>query len=179
MLIIIEGVDLSGKTTLAEELQRLTGGQLMHKSQPVGTWAEEYVDPLKYYVPTGWSANDPKQHIICDRWHLGELVYGPLYRDGTILGESELRATEWFLQEKGAIVVYLREPLNVIMGRWDERGEDFLKPEHLAPALAAYDKVMMQSTLPVLMWHSASRTDHRKIIDVARTFDEAAARRRR
>jgi len=72
MITIIEGTDATGKTTLATELAKRTNANYIHADKPVTlSWHEEYVQPLIDLHATG--------DIVCDRWHLGELVFPRLY----------------------------------------------------------------------------------------------------
>jgi hypothetical protein len=107
VLIIIEGVDGVGKTTLANKLrdQLLTeyGGDVtMRKCGPLRR------DPLEEYVldiePYHASM---EQHIIYDRHYVGELVYGPIYRGASRIDAAMRRYIELVLQARGAVLVVM------------------------------------------------------------------------
>lgn len=184
VLIIIEGVDGVGKSYLAGKLVELTDARLLHAKQPEGDAYQEYVEPLEEYAPTSLE-DDPRQspkhrHVVCDRWHLGELVYGPLYRDGAIFRPGELSLVEAFLNAQGAVIVYMTEDKDVVMKRWKERGEDFLKLGDYDFACVEYEHVMMASTVPVLRVTGAvTRPVVARIINVGLAFAAAQADARR
>lgn len=167
MLVIIEGVDGVGKTTVAEALQGLTDGELLHASQPKGDWQDEYILPLDGYHPTMGG-----RHIICDRWHLGEMVYGPLYRGEVMYDSNQFILIETILLAYGAVQVYMTEDKRTVMERWDDRGESFLKVEHYDTACDMYERAVRMSHLPTLrMDGPVTRKRLNRIITVARAFE--------
>lgn len=125
-LIVAEGVDGSGKSTLIAELSHLAGNETRVKHRgPLKTHPLlEYVYDLIAYQPD-------RDTILCDRWHVGELVYGPLYRSKSELTPAMTRYVEMFLASRGALRLMMSTPYEVVQHRITERGEDFLQPEHL------------------------------------------------
>jgi thymidylate kinase len=72
-IIILEGMDCVGKTTVARGLTANSRSVLMHAGAPIWPyWYDEYVAPLEGLVEQGYD-------IVCDRWHLGELVWPQLF----------------------------------------------------------------------------------------------------
>jgi hypothetical protein len=134
MLIILEGVDGAGKSTLAsaiiEKIQKLHPEdtvEYLHASQIKGTVYEEYVEPLSDYQPGSG------RHIVIDRWHVGERIYGPLYRDSSAF-DAAIGSFAWielFLASKGARLWNVTQELEVLQKRLAERGEDFLEDRHV------------------------------------------------
>lgn len=86
MLTIIEGVDGTGKTTLAGKISEQHDAMYLHAGPPQHEdWVREYVDPLLRF-PYGWD-------IVCDRWALGELVWPKLFnRQGLFKRAADLDA---------------------------------------------------------------------------------------
>lgn len=129
MLIILEGVDGGGKSTLAqllyERLRNDLGCRVLTRGQPKATPLEEYILDLDTYEPGSG------EHVVCDRWHVGEMVYGPLYRSASRVGPVEDLYIEMFLRAKGALVVLCHEDTDTITARLRSRGEDFLQHEHV------------------------------------------------
>lgn len=119
-LIIIEGVDGAGKSTLVEQLQPAT---TMHFGPIKKAPMAEYIDPLLAY--------DHSYDLVCDRLHVGELVYGPIYRGQSTLNEAGRRYIEMFLDSRGAAKIILDAPLDEISRRLEHRGEDFLRPQDI------------------------------------------------
>lgn len=136
-LIVLEGVDGSGKTTFAEALIDRWHGDtlLLHKSKPdARPIMQQYTNDLRsVYRP-----QDPDQLVVCDRWHVGERIYGPLYRGQSRLTPGMARYIELMLDSFGASRHVLSSSLNILRKRLEERGEDFLQPEHLAMVVDQY-----------------------------------------
>lgn len=116
-IIILEGADGTGKTTLAKELAKAQGRLIMHASAPQSeTWAEEYVDSITGIIPT--------QSLVLDRWHLGEWVW-PQFFSRESLYESHIDMQE--CHEKliaiGAFTIVLVRPVLDIISELSRRGE--------------------------------------------------------
>lgn len=133
MLIALEGCDGVGKSTLAQdivdqikrdhpddEVHLIHAGPL--KTDPYTA----YLEPLKDYRP------DSGVHYVLDRWHIGELVYGPLYREKSAINPATYVWLELWFASRGMTLVHVNQDLDVIRDRLETRGEDFLQPEHVA-----------------------------------------------
>lgn len=151
MIIVVEGCDGTGKTTLVEKLrhaievhetkhQSTRSVRVIHSGPPSLPPLEEYEKSLRTYDPSG-------EHLILDRWHWGELIYGPIYRGATILGDAGLYHVDKYLDAVGAVMINLTNPLDVIEERLSSRGEDYLQPEHVAEVLRRFDEVFERSVL--------------------------------
>lgn len=148
MLIIVEGVDGVGKTSFAQTLEKRIRDfaphdevHILHKGPPQLTPLEEYELDLQDYWP------GDGRHFICDRWHLGNLVYGPLFRgEGT--DPAENYHIEKFLMSRGALVVTLVAPVSTILKRRAERGEDdMLADEQVTAVQNAFFDVSWESRI--------------------------------
>lgn len=136
MLIAIEGVDLTGKSTLAAELAEAWGASVAHAGPPVFGSLVEYEDPLAPYDPLG------DHHIVLDRWHVGEYVWPAIFRRPTDLCDPAVRRhVEMFMCSRGCTVVYATRDytsLHEALGDSDEP----LRPSHLARALEMFDDAL-------------------------------------
>lgn len=173
MLVILEGVDGAGKTTLAEEIVRQLGkGDLLHKSRPEQGPIEEYVLPLQGYLP-GWG------DWVCDRWHLGEEVYGPQLRGASIFDtRGVFHHVEKVLQAKGALLVYLDPGLKTLRSRLQDRGDDLVGVEQLRDLRAGYQHALRRSQVPRLTFDSSLEVETvaRMVIEAARHLEELSER---
>ena len=170
MLIIIEGVDGSGKSTLAQELAALLDGdvEILHRGVPTSHILDEYETPLLDYVPgTG-------KHIICDRWHIGPDVYGPIKRNDGGLDAAVRNHMNAYLLGKGAILVYTEMPIEPLLARMRSRGEDYLKEDEVEDVIALYRQVISKSPLPTIESKTGVH-DAEKIIACAKLYEEAAS----
>lgn len=132
MFIILEGVDGSGKSSLASDI-----AARIHKQYPGDTVHELHSGPLKtdpytaYIKPFLDYKPGSGVHYVCDRLHVGERIYGPLYR-----GQSAITGAQWvwiemWLASRGATLVHVTQTLETIRKRLAARGEDFLQDEHV------------------------------------------------
>jgi hypothetical protein len=102
VLILIEGCDQTGKTTLANAIQQYALPQksrMIHAGKPEGHPLTAYEGPINSYEP---GFTDP---IIIDRWHLGEAVWPTIFKRETELDAASFRHIELFLQSRGAVLV--------------------------------------------------------------------------
>lgn len=136
MIIVLEGPDLAGKTTIARDYERR--GFTYHHQGPLTSSAREaYLEPLDD-MATGY-------HVL-DRWHLGELVYGPMLRGESKVGPKLLNEIETALDALGAVRLIVTAPLQVIRDRHAQRGDDLLSLEQIERAHAFYDAWLEQDT---------------------------------
>lgn len=108
-MLIIEGPDASGKTTLCHKLL---------KNLPRHIYAHFSRLPPKfdYY----WDYQDrASRYVVQDRFHLSEIVYGPLNNRPTNLPPFQYKLVDGFLRQFGAFTVVLLTDPELIDSRWD------------------------------------------------------------
>ena len=121
MIIIIEGPDGSGKTTLANKLAKRTGYMLLHRSQPKSE--EEKKKMMAEYL----QVIDSGENVIMDRCWYSEMVYGPVMRDASVISYPEMYELEKRICKKGGgIIIYCTDRPDVLWNRCQERGEDYI-----------------------------------------------------
>lgn len=156
MIVILEGPDGAGKTTMVDSLRRFHHMQIGMKDPATsqvwhaGPFPEggnpwtEYVVPLSQLMPSrDWL-------VIIDRWHLGELVYGPLLRGQSRLSMEQCDWIDGYLKSLGAVLVYLKATPEELTRRLGERGDDLIKAEQLPYLLAKYDELTTRRTVPLV-----------------------------
>lgn len=173
MLIIIEGADLVGKSTfvrrLTEAVANLFPGEgidVFHRGPPRLHPLDEYVVPLVGYRP------GTRRHVICDRWHLGELVYPRVFGRSTVLDDAVHRHTELFLRSRGAVQVLLDLPLNVLRDRYALRGDNLVTFGQVEEAWVGFRRESLRSRVPTLRFWSYP--DVGRVIRTADSLDRAA-----
>ena len=120
MIIIIEGPDGSGKTTLAEQLSRQTGYRMIHRSQPKSEEEKklmmgEYLQLIKN-----------NKNVIFDRCWYSEMAYGPVMRDASVIRYPEMYELERMLAKNGALIIYCTGSEAALWMRCTQRGEDYI-----------------------------------------------------
>lgn len=164
MLIVLEGVDGAGKTHLKDRLAMKHGARtrMLHSAQL-------HEDPMIAYE---WSLRDYDRRDltalwVLDRWHVGELVYGPLYRGRSLLTEPAAKHVELFLESLGALRVVVTDSIGVVQDRLRDRGESFLRPEHVGLVWDFYADYAQR----VPGWRTVTSTKvyPKQLIDLARS----------
>ena len=167
MLIILEGPDGAGKTTLAERLVTQLAVkyprdqvELIHRGPPTRAHPlDEYVVPLLDYRPGGG------RHLVLDRWHWGERVY-PLTRNRqTKMDDAVFRYVEAFIHGRGGVTYHMNAPFSVIAGRLLTRGEDVDLNELMAEwqlfkevaAVSLTGTTRVNRTPDGVIWHAEGR----------------------
>lgn len=150
MITILEGPDLAGKTTLAEQL----GTKVLHSGQPThDTWQDEYVRRLIADEDAWNHAMDG--HLVLDRWHIGELVYPAIYRREAVLVPS-MNTAMLIGEVLNALVPtnvrLLIPPADVLIARFKERGDDALSLEQILKARDGFIRVGLAHMPRTVVW---------------------------
>lgn len=153
MLIVCEGTDGGGKSTavrnlrktfefLTEDLENPPTVTMIHKGQPIpGLDAfQEYELPLEQPELNRKIRSD-RDLVLLDRWHAGEIIYGQLYRNHSRLTPGGMLHVEMLLSALGAVKV-MSQPMDpkVVRQRLEDRGDDFLRFEHIETVHAWYER---------------------------------------
>jgi thymidylate kinase len=145
MLIILEGPNGSGKTSVRDALIVKTGCTRIYHRDPPEPGRSALIDhtaDLQLYDP------DSGEVIICDRWHLSEAVYGRLDRDGCGLSPMEWATVEAFLARLKAVVVFCTADVETLLHRLLIKGED-AKIERCQQEFDLYEEAPGWTNLPV------------------------------
>lgn len=171
MLILLEGCDGAGKTTLATELVETLGADLLHKGPMTADAITEYEDPLEDYLPL------TNRHVICDRWHVGELVYGPLLRGESRVSPAEFRHIDMFLAKRGAVIAHMTAPGQLLRERIGIRGDDLIEQNHVDTIVDAYHHELMTNVhrLATTVLQIGPADDPRVLMTVGQVMEMRAA----
>lgn len=120
MIIIIEGIDGSGKTVLANKLSEQTGYPIVHMSYPKNV--EESQTMLIAYKTLLLSG----KNAIFDRGWYSELAYGPIKRGVSALSISDMFKLENIAAKTGAMIIYCNDSAKDCWRRCQKRGEDYI-----------------------------------------------------
>ena len=106
MLIIVEGCDRTGKSSLCERLRDDHGGVILHFDRPVtDDMLAEYLAPLANYSPRRG------QNVFVDRHYLGETVWPQFFGRPTGMTDVLQATIEGVLGRLGACcVLAMRDP---------------------------------------------------------------------
>lgn len=146
MLIILEGVDRTGKTTLAEALTEQLDAELRHCEKPERHPLDEYEADLDDYVP------GVSRSIVYDRHLWGERVWPKIYDRETLYTDAMHHHAEMFLRSRGAIVVHCTAAEDDIITRLRADDDPYPPPEKVGEALELFRRTRRASILPTLTY---------------------------
>lgn len=143
-IIIIEGCDGTGKSTLARALAKLLGWRYHHEGKPTQPAFEYYMN----------LANTLEGNVVMDRAHLGELVYPRVKpqegRPGLMLWEQH--AIERVLTARGALLVHAQASPEWILNVFRERGEEYMTENEVEPVSRLFRHAVGQTVLHYAGW---------------------------
>lgn len=144
MIVVLEGVDSTGKTTLANQLVE-RGFEYFHFGPPQKHALWEYTEAIEAYRPgNNW---------VFDRLHWGELVYGPAYRGKSELGIPGFIWLEALLESRGAVTVFTVGQPERMSERVTRDKDDYVKydVDHLKSLQDEYFKLLVPSRTRVFV----------------------------
>lgn len=153
MIIILEGPDGAGKTTLANKLcKSIPGSTLLHYGAPTDAVAAE--NYWQVYAEDILKASTASVLIMDRSWYT-DMVYGPVLR-----GSLEMTATKCKMLEAlvlangGGLVIYCTSSPKVLWSRVMRRGDPLIKDTETLRALYdGYEALFKEGvTLPVVKY---------------------------
>jgi len=140
MIIIIDGPDGSGKTTLAEKISKHTGYEVKHRTQPKTEGDKKRM--MEDYL----SAIALNEDVIFDRSWYSEMVYGPIMRDASVISRQEMYDIERKLAVHGAVIIFATGKPEDLWQRCNERGEDYVQSlEQLTEITNSFEQLMARA----------------------------------
>lgn len=152
MIIIVEGCDGAGKSTFVDQLatqvyKKMPAERVRieHKGPMTTDAINEYEGPLEDYYPGG------SDTVLCDRWHIGEFIYGPMLRGECKVSNAERLHIEKFLAARGAVLVLMAAPTDMLIDRVGARGDELVATTQLREIASAYHREIYRTAIPTFM----------------------------
>lgn len=155
MLIVLEGCDGSGKTTLANTLAPILGAEIIHyttETPNTYAWFNRVLEMSQF------------RNIIADRFCYGQFVYQDA--EDRSLSQRQLHEIELMMVNYGAKVVYVKASEDVINKRLQKRAETTAIP--IDKIQKRYDELFNKSMMTVLEYNTSS------FIPTIRTYKKGA-----
>lgn len=112
-IIIIEGPDGAGKSTLAKSLAGALGMNILKMTADGGQSVQEYLQKLAC------------DGVIIDRCWVSEQVYSDLFGREPRIDNDDAEALTEFCGLAGIPIIVLLPPLHVVIRRLNERGDEY------------------------------------------------------
>lgn len=135
MIIVVEGPDNAGKTTLALDIAKKMQGVFVKVERPRGGISLKALSEL-LDVATRYSGVVVTDRHAC----ISEPIYGKIIRGGHDLDEREVLRC----YDQINAIVYCRPPTHVIMGSLGERPQMEGVLDHTPTIIHAYDELMLE-----------------------------------
>lgn len=165
MLIVIEGPDKTGKTTLAKAISKSLGFRYVHFSKPKGRAADEYIDFLI----------NLKDDAVCDRFHLGEFVYSNIFGRECGINPLELVTIERVMRLKQSILIHAVTNMKLANQRLVHSTEnEIVDTRQNIAAAQGFAKVFpLTNAGPVIRYDGSSLDSINKIVDDLRKIQQS------
>jgi hypothetical protein len=138
-MIIIEGPDAAGKTTLVKWIRENTSMGVMKPYYPK-------VNQLSYYLH---SPSHYGGHFL-ERYYLSEIVYPRFKKNRVPLEDWKQFIIEAALMPYAPVILYLRPEKETIVENFKARGDDYVSEDEIDLMLAEYDWAINRSHIPVV-----------------------------
>lgn len=146
-ILIVEGSDCSGKTTLINQLSKLLNFQVTKGS------SFELSQCTNEQLFEKFSEMTKLNETIFDRFIYSNLCYAPLYKDFAIITDEQRQEIESKIQDR-AIVIYLEAELETLTQRLQLRGDDYVTVDRLSSIKEKYEEVMSETGLTTLRFNT-------------------------
>lgn len=147
MIIILDGPDGSGKTTLAKKIAQQTGYEYAHMSYPVDS--EESAGMYNAYA----QKLQHTKNLVFDRAWYSEMVYGPIKRGISVISYYDMYALEALVAKSGGLIIHCTAPKKALLKRCATRGETFVSPAQIVETCDAFEKLMaIPHNIPVVRY---------------------------
>ncbi len=152
MLIILEGVDCTFKSTLASELSKRLDLPIQHGSS-FESAKKPNAELYKWYLN---KLITPKNKIL-DRFIYSNLVYSSVYQGYTSLTEQQFRDIENLILNLHDVarIIYCYGYLTDICERMRLRGEDKVKEKDIDILFRAYENILGRTRIRTLLYNSS------------------------
>jgi len=131
---------------LANKLKEKLNWPIVHFSKPGPDPALEYGS---FFKGLG--------NIICDRFYIGELVYGPLLRGKQTMSQLQMTVIERLCRLHAGILIHVNPPYTVIAPRLEELGDDAITSKQNLQAYKIFQAICpLCKVLHLFEWDGTS-----------------------
>ena len=134
MRIIIDGPDGAGKVLLCRTISEMTGQKIVHLSH------DNYERPfdLAFYI----NLFDENKDVIFNRSFFSEIIYARIKKRRCYISHEDVNFLVAKLKKEHSLIIHVTNDLDVLLKRFNKRGDSFMNAYELSLAKENYDIVM-------------------------------------
>ena len=166
MLIILEGLDLSGKSYIAEQLLKQLPDcyYIKHGNRPVDSSIDGIIKIQETYsnMLHMWrSIATSYRNMIFDRFFPSEMVYSQVKRGYDAFHDPFYEHIQDMLiaADYRVLIVYIHTHKEELVKRFELRGDDYMDLDDIDKLLARYNVFLASTRLPVCHIQSGTPID--------------------
>lgn len=153
-IVILEGPDGSGKTTLANKLHNTYNFNIVKTGPPAPD-----SDTTVAYLDAIYAALSRPGHTVFDRLHLGEKIYGPLLRGIDSMGTDGFAVIQRVIASHGIRIVIACPPWETLIAGWQSKDDLLKTTTQLMHVYAAYLDNAVSLGLQVYDWTAPNASE--------------------
>lgn len=171
MIIIVEGTDGTGKSTLCKKISQHYDIKYFKETLSYEERLSPEYDGFTHYFKLVNMIYHSKEKMVCDRLHLGEFVNPIIYKDGRKpLTIKEISEIEFPIQDE-SILISTTSNNNFIRNSLTSRGDDVAKIENIDYMKFLYEHVTELSTIKnKINWDPSEDINYKKIFEKLDVF---------
>jgi len=152
MIIILEGIDKAGKSTIARNLAKLLNCRIVKRPRELLPFADGKMDIVQQYMFTA-ELFKKEQFVIFDRFYPSELVYSYLRGTDKLYNEanSVWQFEKWFIEKNKCLIFVIEDYEDEIQKRFVQDKEDYLRTEDVHEIIVRYEVFKTLSKADVIM----------------------------
>lgn len=138
MKLIIEGPDLSGKTYAIDRIAKHfnSGFTLKNNFKPINKISSATIYKQYWHI---LNLIKKEPFVILDRFFPSQAVYSYLRGVDEFISR-EINGLDLYCKENDFIYIYLDTPMNILLERYDQDGDEHIKKEELKTLKERYDQ---------------------------------------
>lgn len=158
MIIILEGIDKCGKSTLAKQLCIKFKATLIKTNAPKTKNAfDEYISIINKLKHS--------ENYVFDRFYLGEMAYGPTYRKKSTVSEVQQFYLESLLIKFNPVLIYCWLDYNLLCWNFEREKEESTRFNDVPKLAKLFDGAFNNSTLPKLKYNYSALKSFKMVIE--------------
>lgn len=173
LVIILEGTNKSGKTTLVNKIKEQFPGrnfQIIKCSQPeiVGGINSAYTD---YYKILDEIESNPDKNYILDRFHFGSYVYGPIYRGMPDFGNNLFHKIEDRIWKLNYLFILAIADKSFLEQKFVEEKEEYAKVELIQKEIDLFKKTAKMSNLKIINHNIPNNDATNQLMEIIKRYE--------